>query len=183
MIKKSIFLLFAGYIISLISACICNNTKYVDFDEISILVDEPLISTGDSLLMYVEAVDPRFIGQASPGLSLFPTAYAAIDCDYGWGGLKFPISSVSITSNQDFNDDYPAGTELSPLFLLDTYTYEAPGSERIKPLGEVNPQELIPSELILYEIPTASKAHILKIEITRTKGDTLIAFSPTLSWE
>ena len=181
--RKSILLLLTVFIISLIDACICRDSKYLDFDEITIVVDDPAISQGDSLILFLEPLDVRFVGQASPAFSLFSFTYAAIDCDYGWGGLKFPLSSVSIRSNQDFNANFPAGTELNELFFLDTYIYEFPGDERIKPLAEVDLDNLISSELILREFPTAAKEHIFRIDIIREKGDTLTAFSPKVTWE
>ncbi|MEM7511092.1 MAG: hypothetical protein AAF388_09185 [Bacteroidota bacterium] len=181
--RKSILLLLTVFILSLIDACICRDSKYLDFDEITIIVDEPAISQGDSLVLFLEPLDVRYVGQASPAFSLFSSTYAAIDCDYGWGGLKFPLSSVSIRSNQDFNANFPAGTELNELFFLDTYIYEAPGDERIKPLAEVDLDNLISSELILREFPTAAKEHIFRIELIREKGDTLTAFSPKVTWE
>lgn len=171
------------FILSLIDACICRDSKYLDFEGITIVVDEPTISQGDSLVLFLEPLDVRYVGQASPTFSLFSSTYAAIDCDYGWGGLKFPLSSVSISSDQGFNSDYPAGTELNELFFLDTYIYEFPGDERIKPLAEVDLESLISSELILREFPTASKEHVFRIDLIREKGDTLTAFSPAVSWE
>ncbi|MEM8898891.1 MAG: hypothetical protein AAGC85_12330 [Bacteroidota bacterium] len=181
--RKSLLLLLTVFILSLIDACICRDSKYLDFDEITIVVDEPAISQGDSLVLFLEPLGVKYVGQASPAFSLFSSAYAAIDCDYGWGGLKFPLSSVRISSDQDFHADYPSGTELNELFFLDTYVYEAPGEDRIKPLAEVDLQSLISSELILREFPTASKEHIFRIDLLREKGDTLTAFSPKLSWE
>ncbi|MEM8902020.1 MAG: hypothetical protein AAGC85_28185 [Bacteroidota bacterium] len=181
--RKSILLLLTVFVISLINACICQDSKYLDFDGITIVVDEPIVSQGDSLILFLEPLDARFIGQTGPVFSLFSSAYAAIDCDYGWGGLKFPISSVSISSDQDFHTDYPAGTELNELFFLDTYIYEAPGDERIKPLAQVDLDNLISSELILREFPTAAKEHIFRIDLIREKGDTLTAYSPTINWE
>ena len=181
--RKSVSLLLTGFFLSLISACICSNTKYLDFDEITIVVNEPTVSQGDSLVLFLEPQDVRYIGQAFPSFSLFSSAYAAIDCEYGWGGLKFPVASVSISSDQDFLADYPAGEELNELFFLDTYVYEAPGAERFKPLAEVDLQSLISSELILREFPTASQEHLFRIDLIREKGDTLTAYSPTVSWE
>ena len=57
--------------------------------------------------------DAQFYNVQIPTISLFPTANA---CSPSLGNARQTLTSISITSADDFNNQYPAGSELAGLF-------------------------------------------------------------------
>jgi hypothetical protein len=57
--------------------------------------------------------DAQFYNVQIPAISLFPMANA---CSPSLGNARQTLTKISITSANDFNNQYPAGTELAELF-------------------------------------------------------------------
>lgn len=102
---------------------------------------------------------------ASRGLrfSLFKQAHA---CSPNPISLLGTVSGFEIKSNYDFNSNYPAGSDLSPLFEV-VYFGNADGSVST-PIEDLDfwPKEFTTSSLLqlrLTQAPTANYLHVLTI--------------------
>lgn len=81
-------------------------------DESSMVYIDTQTISYNELLIQLKFSGPTY-SQNRISLNLIPTAYA---CDYDPSRSEEKITSISIISNQDFNDKYPAGSDLTNLF-------------------------------------------------------------------
>lgn len=78
------------------------------------------------------------------------------------------LTRLNITSDQDFNDFYPAGTSLNPLFQIETMGFDSVYGMEIDDIfqsrgGEIDLYKHL--ELRLTEAPTVNKLHNFRVEI------------------
>uniref|UniRef100_UPI000A7ECFB2 hypothetical protein n=1 Tax=Mangrovimonas sp. TPBH4 TaxID=1645914 RepID=UPI000A7ECFB2 len=107
--------------------------------------------------------------------------YATIDCDKGYGGDKYPLTRISITSDSDFNSNLPADTELNEFVSI-----RGTNSNGDYILGNVN--DFLPSQVNLGYMyltirPSNNEPLKIIIEIEKINGEILSATSELITWE
>lgn len=100
----TVSLLARNPIVSSLKFSVLEEDDLVDWDKFFIELDADLDSDSETSALTI---------------SLFPKAHATL-CDDDWETTQ-KITKFSIVSDSDFSASYPAGSELSSLFLIDLY--------------------------------------------------------------
>lgn len=177
---KSIIILWIIFTIQFIISC-CSQVKYFDFDEISVEVSNTTIEQGEELNLKIGAVDLKYISFNHTDFG-FSNALA-FDCDDGWGGMKYPLKEIRITSDSNFNDEHLADELLNDLFQVEIY--KGNNETGFVPLSDVEIDNVYAAyiELLLTEKPTLSNTHKFKITLTKSNDEELIADSEAVIWQ
>ena len=182
--KTFILLIFLG-ILYVTPSCLeklCANKKYLDFNTISIHVNSTEILQGDSLAFEIRMTDGYFLGWHSPPFSLINNAYAIVYCDEGWGGLKYPLTNIEITSDSDFNDDYPANTLLNELVRIDEWVIASREFKNRK-LNEASISNNLENKMYISQKPERSKEHVFKVRLFKSDGSVIEAVTDQVVWK
>lgn len=106
---------------------------------------------------------------------------AALSCDDGWGGMKYPIKSIEIVSNNDFDSTHPAAASLNDLFRLRTYDNRSSFTDDPIPTsGELSVKVLV---IISTARPNMSMNHVFTIKITKSNDEIVIVETPSFEWQ
>jgi len=193
MIKKGIILIIGYYLIAIIQSCdlhYCEDVDFYDFSNIEIVKVNSVIELNDTLNIQIQANNLNWMAQNQLKFNIIQTV-SALACEAGWAGMKFPLTKIEITSNSDFNDDYPANTLLNELVTINLCTaedYYECNNEYLK-LNNIdlvkfmNPQNYYMADLFIVERPTKEKEHKLTIKLFKLNGDTIIAETNILIWK
>ena len=183
MLKKLIY----GGVVSLgllgLSNCFCDPVPpYVDFSEIEVHTLDSELGHGDSLIFYVEPKEPLFISQRISQAISFPQAFATSCPHPGDQGMKFPVESMIITSNQDFDSTHKAGQNLNDLFLIGTYTDWAPVNDSLLNSNIVN-FGWYEVQLLLTHSPSLGADHTFRIELSKSNQEIIVGSSEKITWK
>jgi len=120
-------------------------------------------------------------------LSLIPTANA---CSPIEPFTNEKIASITITSSNDFSNEYPSGTDLAPLFLVisnDLYLFNRSTGEKLPySLDEylaLNPPAGKLLQLSLSLSPPINKTHQFNIEYSHENGEFFMMSLPEVTFE
>jgi len=193
MIKKSAILLMIYTILGIIQSCdlhYCENVDFYDFTNIKINEINPNIELNDSLKFRIEALNLGWMAQNQFKFEIIQTV-SALGCKEGYAGMKSPITKIEITSDSDFNDDYPANTILNDLVTIvlntaDDYygsNYEYLKLNNIDLVKFMNPQNQYMANLIIVERPTKEKEHKLTIKLFKSNGEIITVDSNRFVWK
>ncbi len=180
-------------ILGIIQSCdlhYCENVDYYDFTNIRINEINPIIELNDSLDFRIEAFNLGWMAQNQSKFKLIQTV-SALGCKEGYAGMKSPLTKIEITSDADFNDDYPANTLLNDLVIIflntaDDYyghKYEYLNLNSIDLVKFLNPQNQYMANLVIVERPTKEKDHKLTIKLFKSNGDIVTAVSNRFVWK
>lgn len=181
--KRTLIVLTIFGAISFLSSCldkICEDKKYFDFNTMTINVESTAIRANDSLSFHIRAMDGCYLGFNMPKFNLISSAYA-FNCDEGWGGLKYPLTKIEITSDSDFNNNHPANSILNGLISVDAWIEESREIKNMK-LDEVSITDNFESQMYISEIPTISKEHILTIKLYKSDGKVIESKTDKIIW-
>jgi len=193
MVKKVIILIFAYYILGIGQSCdlhYCEDVDYYDFTGISLTEMNSIIELGDSLNFRIQALNLDWMAQNQFKFEMFPKTYA-LACESGWAGMKFPLTRIEITSDSDFNDEYPANTILNDLVTIDLCTAEDYYECDVKylKLNDIdltkfmNPQNQYMANLFIVEKPSKSNEHKLTIKLFKSNGEVITAETNNIIWK
>ncbi len=159
----------------------CKNYKFFDYRDIKIVVQNPFVTSNDSLSFGVNYVDTEFLSMTKLNFNFGNSLYAAVDCDKGYGGDKYPLTRITITSDSNFNSDFPANTELNELISI-----RGTNSNGEYVLGKIS--DFIPSKVNLGYMylsmrPENNENQKFTIEIEKSNGEILSSTSEQISWE
>lgn len=108
-------------------------------------------------------------------INSYGTLMACDPLPNGHEGSKEKVSTIRITSNQDFNTEYPAGTDLAELFLIKKMGLYNSWSEdvavNLRTYSNAQPSPEMAYTLWLAKPPVSSKKHIFTIIYEQTNGD------------
>lgn len=181
--KKILTVLAIFIALSILSSCldkICKDKKYFDFNTININIESTEIPLNDSLSFHTRATDAYFLGFNKSNFSLISSAYA-FNCDEGWGGLKYPLTKIEITSDSDFNDNYPANSLLNGLVSIDAWIEETREIKNLQ-LDDVSITENFESQMYISERPTISNKHTLTIKLYKSDGKVIESKTDKIIW-
>lgn len=194
MIRKTLILVGVYVLlIGVINSCdsgFCKDVDYYDFSEVQIqIMNSNTIESSDSLIFTIRQLDTRYMAQNQKKLNLLKTIYA-LNCDYGWNGMKIPLIRIEITSDSDFNEDYPANSLLNDLVIVKVlYDVNLINSDyEFKKFDSCNFDKLLPREgflnpdFYIAEHPTIDLTHQLTVKIFKSNGDLIIAESEEIFW-
>lgn len=168
----------------------CKDVDYYDFSEVQIQIrNSNTIALSDSLNFRIIQPDTRYMARKRHGFNLINTCYA-LNCEYGWNGMKIPLTKIEITSSSDFNEDHPANSLLNDLILVkikedpnkfnSDFHFEKFDSvefEKILPRDDfLNP------DFYIAEHPDIDFTHKLTIKIFKSNGDIIVAESEKINW-
>ena len=195
MIKKIMILAGIYFILILVvNSCdygVCKDVDYYDFSEVQIQIkNSNTIESQDSLIFKINQLDTRYMAQKRIEFNIIKSTYA-LNCDFGWNGMKIPLTKIEITSNSDFNEEHPANTLLNDLIIIkileepnkfhSEYHFEKFDSvafETLLPrIDYLNP------DFYIVEHPTIDLTHRLTVKIYKSNGDILITESEQIFWE
>ncbi|GGB76509.1 hypothetical protein GCM10007424_15650 [Flavobacterium suaedae] len=179
--KKKILVAFFGLNLFGFVACFnCEEWKYIDYNGIEVEVRNPVVSVNDSLSFGYKTTGSEYLA-ITKSFSHFSNTVYAFDCDKGYGGDKYPLVSISITSDTDFDETHPAGTELNDII----YTRGTIEGEYgvYGTLPEFDPSTINTYYMYLKAIPNNDNPHRFTIEIERVNGDVMTATSEEIVWE
>lgn len=181
--KKILTTIIIIGMISIISSCldkICEDKKYFDFNKMKVNVASTEILSSDSLSFHIRATDGYYLGFNMPKFSLITSAYA-FDCDEGWGGLKYPLTKIEITSDSDFSESYPANSILNELVSINAWIEETKEIKNAK-LDSVIITDNFESQMYISKRPTISKEHILTIKLYKSDGKVIESKTDKITW-
>jgi|SRR5690554_4049460 len=180
--KKILVVFFTLNLVSLIS-CFehCKDYEFYDYKNIKVVVQNPFVMVNDSLSFGINYVDTEYLSNTNMNFNFGNNLYAAIDCDKGYGGDKYPLTRIKITSDSNFNDNFPANSELNEIISI-----RGINSDGNYVLGKVS--DFIPSEINLGYMflsirPENNENQKITIEIEKSNGEILSATSEQISWE
>ena len=195
MIRK-IFILIGAYIllILIVQSCdygFCKDVDYYDFSEIQVRIKNlTTIEMSDSLNFEIRQLDTRYMAQNCNKKNLIKTTYA-LNCDYGWNGMKIPLTKIEITSNSNFNEDHPANSLLNDLVIVKVLEdpnkfhseyhfekFDSVGFEKLLPR-----EDFLNPDFYIVEHPTIDLTHRLTVKIFKSNGDIIITESEQIFWE
>lgn len=195
MIRK-ILILTGAYIflIFIMQSCdygFCKDVDYYDFSEVLVRIKNlTTIDTSDSLNFEIRQLDTRYMAQNCIKINLIKTTYA-LNCDYGWNGMKIPLTKIEITSNSDFNEDHPANSLLNDLIIVKILDEpnKFNSDYHFEKFDSVEFEKLLPRvdflnpDFYITEHPTKDLTHRLKVKIFKSNGDIIITESEQIFWE
>ena len=177
---KILIILTIGFFARFLLSCagMCDSVKYYNFTKVELVNINQNIVENDSLKLYINPLDYECIAFNKNNIS---NSAFAIDCDDGWGGMKYPITKIEFISNADFNNDFPANTILNNLITINAWIDDV-GYKYMK-LDEYDLSETIWSDIYITSYPTIDKKHIFTVKIIKINGDTIIANSEEIIWQ
>lgn len=180
MIRKILSICALWMVVVLYESC-CENLPYFIYDRIDLVVRETVINPGDSLVIGVYPNETDYVASTH---GLINSAFAW-QCHNGLSGPKFQITEISITSQQDFNSNFPAGSLLNDLFMVEFFsrstTYnEAEGQAPLNDLSNLS--KILYSQIWTKETPDHSDPILLTIIVKDSKGNEYESTTPAITW-
>ncbi len=110
----------------------------------------------------------------------------ALSCiENGYSGPKYPVSTIRITSNTDFDALHPSGTSLNYIVLVKELMV---GSTFI-PLNSFDAAALFVGDVYvsrqqfyIAQRPTSAKEHVLTIAVQKSNGETVAVETELIAW-
>lgn len=178
--KKVLFIIVVLFCYQFIISCCRNPREFIDFTEIELIVEQEAAITNDSLSILVNATDYRVVAGVFGDLGFNETM--ALSCEEGLRGLKFPVQSVEITSNQDFDAQHLAGMPLNDLFMQSALDGN-PSEETFQMIEPEGFMDFGYAELKLFTAPTLSKVHQFSLTFSKSDETIITASTGQIEWE
>lgn len=195
MIRKLIALLGIIFVLFIIgNSCdygFCKDVDYYDFSKVEFYIRNiNPIDNADSLEFKIRQLDTHYMANSCKSMNFIQNTYA-LNCDYGWNGMKIPLTKIEITSNSDFNSLHLANDLLNDLILVkvlnrdDEYhpvyeyiTFDSVEFEKLLPR-----ENFLDPEFFIFEHPTMDLTHRLTVKIFKSNGDSIVAESEQIDWK
>ena len=169
MVKK-LSIIISLYSLLAIGGCFCDPAlPYFDFNQMSVLVNKPLVTDSDTLSFQLKPEETRFLSQQL--LQIIQPSYAlALSCEHpGYEGMKYPITEIKITSTNNFDSTHLAGSSLNDLFFLDHISEFISIND-----SSITAHQLFNSRyattLFLLAKPTIDSTHVFEFELIKQNG-------------
>jgi len=180
--KKIVLLVFGIFILQFITSC-CRDSKYYDYSEMVYELSGNTIQEDEDLTIRLEAFEVEYLAS---NLSEFGFSNAtALSCDLGWGGMKYPLQNIEITSTSRFNDAFGPNEDLKTLFTMKKFIRGTNNDSEFVPIKDINFAEN-PNrwfEFLLTERPTNEQNHNFTIKLTKTNEEIVTVVIEEITWE
>lgn len=180
MIRKILAICCLWMVVVLYESC-CENLPYFLYDRIDLLVRETSINPGDSLVI---GLYPNEIDYVASTNGFINSAFAW-QCYDGLSGPKYRVTEVSVASQEDFNPNYPAGSLLNDLFMVEFYTRGTTYNqiEGQVPLNDLdNLSKILYAQIWMKESPDHSDPMHFTVTIKDSKGNVYESTTPAITW-
>lgn len=158
---------------------IWNNSPYTGFEDLT-------IENADGFELWIEFTQKQFLSSTTPSFSFATSLMATQPCpEDGHEGLKSPVSSLTITSNSEFQE-VPAGENLNQYFhRLEPSGADEQGNQAFEPmsvdseLGRFHFLSYYEGHIPVYlsELPENNLEHEFSIELVFEDGTTISGVS------
>lgn len=179
MSRKASILLISFFIFQLIVSC-CKDVEFIDFTEITFKSDQTLLIQGDTLSFEIWADDLKYLGATLNDFGFSKTM--AFSCVEGLDGMKFPVQTVQITSNNDFDPTHLAGTSLNDLFFEKSYN-EVSSEQELLPLKAEGFMNQGIADLLLLSSPQLEQRHTFTLTFEKSNGEVVTGTTEEIKWE
>ena len=151
-----------------------NQPPFYDFQSLNITPNQNEISIGDQLELTLELSEFSYLAFHRPtfSLGLINKAYGCSPLPPGYDGPKFPIEKIELTSDQNFNNDFPADSSLNELVVLKYFNDIVPLTQA--DMNQINFEEPENTQKILTIEATPDELnieHTFTLKITKSNGD------------
>ncbi|PWJ44911.1 hypothetical protein [Sediminitomix flava] len=158
----------------------CEDGDAFDFQEITLSHDFSTIRDVDhkvlAITFHYDQVSFHYTQQNHTSSNVL----MASDCMPPYDQYLFPLENVIITSNSDFNDDYPAGMNLIPLFK--TASMNTSGDFVVDEMNNFEMTTMTINQIWIEELPTSNKAHQFTITLVKSNEEQVSAVTETIIW-
>lgn len=180
--KKGLKFILLFYAAGVVFAC-CGDNAYFDYTSIRAEARETFITSESELEIEVLFQGVYYMAGMLQKPAFFQGAYA-MSCDEGYEGPKHPTTDITITSNADFSETLPSGTNLNGIFEIEFYP-EGSITRQREYINSVTPEDLDKSYyyIFLNERPDISSTHTFTFTITNTSGATYSHTTEPITWE
>lgn len=172
--------------------CPDNVLAFFDFQKLNQEVNSTSLSEFEQLEINMSFDSISYLAQLEYpcwNLGLINTAAACSCIAEGENGLKFPISQLSVTSDQAMNGSLPAGSSLDSSFYFVELDYE--NNEISKTLlidFDVTTTNQLNWEGARFQLKTVNRPeglgvpHIFRIDLTKSNGEIISTQTPSITW-
>ncbi len=179
--KRILTIILCLNLFSLLSCFDCSDYKYYDYSGIKILVHNPFVALEDeNLSLSVRYEGTTYLSQTKK-INNFGSSLYAFDCDKGFGGEKYPLVRISITSDSDFNSEYLANNELNDIVYARGTNID--GEYVLDKVSNFQPSKINLAYFFISLKPETDKTHKITIEIEKSNREILSATSEEITWE
>lgn len=189
--KKISMLLLSIALMHGIEACFdCGCPAFLGHYEFKALkLDTPALNAGEDFYMLLRADSVTYVADAStrPSFHWNSSAWACKCLEDGSLGAQFPIKSIDIYADRDFNDTLPTGKALNDLFQISD-AFSNSGTNLTKFNAQEARWEVFridqgAARLLLTDEPThPGLPYRFRVELTNSRGDIYSAVSDTISF-
>lgn len=183
--KKIMIAFFTLNLLGFVSCFNCDQYRYYDYTGIEVKIHNPIVALSDSLGFGYTYEGMRYTADTFTLKHFANNAYA-FDCDKGYDGAKYLLQRISVTSNKDFDEAHPAGTELNDLISVTAHTKSTGTGEYIYVKGylsESQPSDVYHYYMYLKARPQVNKMHRFTIEVEKSNGKVYHDTSEEIIWD
>ncbi len=174
---------------SLVSCYNCLEVPYpyYDFKTISFQYKNGTSISNQPFLLSVIESDIENVAQTT--FNLFSSSYAREKCvENGELGRKYYITDIQIISNNDWDNEHPAGSLLNDIVLYETITRSNTGAINgavfSNTLSEIKNFPNVVGEINLkFRTPSLNRTHVFSILAIKSNEDSLSAITQNIVWE
>jgi hypothetical protein len=176
MLKKAILIIILFNLLGLLSSCfnVCDGVKYYDFDKAYVHAPNPEVKRDEE---FTFTLDYDLYYFATLNNFFYNSAYALSCANPGWGGSKNPVVKIEITSDADFNENYPANS-----LLNDIVEFFEDYPPKYIPLDQMDFSRNFGIWLSIRNRPTKSNEHTFYINIYKADGQVITTNSEKITW-
>lgn len=176
------FLFSVSFIfLCLLNNCQCPPERYFDYKSLKVEVNKDVISPNEKLIFRINVDEVVFLAKERLPQLFAGYAYATSVCEKGYGGEKYPITNIHISSESDFDEEHLAGDNL--IDLIKVYGADLKGNYVFDYLKKFPFSNINPWYLYIEDRPTISKNHIFIIQFEKSNGEVAIGKSIKITWE
>lgn len=184
--NKKWFLCLCFPLLAILEACFLNNDceeghlPFYDFNNLEIqCVNGRQLAVDETLKLTVFETEIEYLARTNRG-SLFSSAMATEQCEDGDRGKKFLITSLRITSNQDWDDQHPAGTPLDDLVQFSRLSNDEEFLEQLSGADLFNDHNS--GHYLSIPVPENEKRHQFTISVTKANEEVVSITSERITW-
>ena len=172
--KKRFFTVFLILnVLGFFNSCFppCPPEKYFDYSSIKARVINPNVLLNEKLTFGFLQEDIIYLVERSVNFNFSYSAYATSICEKGYEGEKYKLIRISIKSNNDFNSDFPAGSELNS--LVQSNGLNSNNEQIVNTINNLNPATVNTAYMRIESKPSNIKKHKFTIEIEKSNNEIL----------
>jgi len=196
MIKHKVLFIFSVFFFAmLLDACDDNGLgvdcncpavdPFFDFDYLGFLNYDLEIDSTEFFEFEISPTGLEFFANVCKknhfSFSLMPELMACSCIGNGFEGMKFPIESLTLTSNANWSEELVAGEDLSDLLFVNlngnlesTNTF----------LGDPFLLTVYTTTLLqISDRPSGDNEHVLTLVLNKTNGESVVLELPKVTWE